>query len=161
MEELFVCDNKEDISRADSKVLSWIGYNIGKWIYIIDAYSDIEKDIKTSSYNPFIVRFGKESSAEEIKCSVKDEVEFILVYTLSQVSKSYELLKNGGFSPIIENIIYLGMLRKTENILWDDNYIHFLFRCCLHRIGFYSSRVYCLLDVPRGAVFPHRCIGDH
>jgi len=116
MEDIFLCDNK-DINENDSKILSWIGYNVGKWIYIIDSFSDIEKDHKTNSYNPFIARFGKAMSGVDIKSKVKDEVEFILIYTLSQVSKSYDLLAKGKFSPIIENIIYLGMLRKTENIL--------------------------------------------
>lgn len=116
MEELFICDSTE-ISESDSKILSWIGYNIGKWIYIIDAFSDIEKDYKSDSYNPFIAKTGKALSPEEIKAKVRGEVEFILVYTLSQVSQSYDLLKKGKFSPILENIIYLGMLRKTENIL--------------------------------------------
>jgi len=116
MEELFICD-LADINETDLKILSWIGYNIGKWIYIIDAFSDIEKDYKSNSYNPFIAKTGKTMCAADIKAKVRDEVEFILVYTLSQVSKSYDLLKKGKFSPILENIIYLGMLRKTENIL--------------------------------------------
>jgi len=116
MEDIFICDNK-DINKSDAKILSWIGYNLGKWIYTLDAYSDIEKDLKENCYNPFIIRMKDNCNAEEIKKKVKDEVEFILIYTLSQISKSYELFKNGSFSPIIENIIYLGMLRKTESIL--------------------------------------------
>jgi hypothetical protein len=116
MEVIFLCDNLK-IQDSDAKILSWIGYNLGKWIYTLDAYSDIEKDLKDNSYNPFILRLGRSCGAEEIKKSVKEEVEFILVYTLSQISKSYELLKIGKFSPIVENIIYLGMLRKTESIL--------------------------------------------
>ena len=31
--------------------LYWLGYNLGKWIYIIDAYDDLEKDIKSNSFN--------------------------------------------------------------------------------------------------------------
>jgi hypothetical protein len=116
MEDIFICDNIK-IEDKDAKILSWIGYNLGKWIYTLDAYSDIEKDLKENSYNPFIIRIGSSCGAEEIKKNVKKEVEFILVYTLSQISKSYELFKNGKFSPIVENIIYLGMLRKTESIL--------------------------------------------
>lgn len=116
MEDLFLCDNLA-INDKDEKILKWIGYNLGKWIYILDAYSDIEEDYASKSYNTFVSRFGRNCSAEEIKNKVKKEVEFVLVYILSQISNSYELLSKGRFSPILENVIYLGMLRKTENIL--------------------------------------------
>lgn len=30
-----------------------IGFFLGKFIYLMDAYDDVEKDIKSGSYNPF------------------------------------------------------------------------------------------------------------
>src|SRR3712207_7147114 len=29
-----------------------LGFNIGKYIYILDAFEDLDEDIKTGSYNP-------------------------------------------------------------------------------------------------------------
>lgn len=116
MQNLAICDNVT-LSEKDSNIISWIGYNIGKWIYIIDAYNDIEQDIKEGSYNPFVLSMPNGSTSQEIKNSVKKMTEFNLTYTLSEISKAYELLSKNLFSPITENIVYLGMLRKTENIL--------------------------------------------
>ena len=39
------------------------------------------------------------------------------MHTLSEVSKAYELLNINNNAGILENIIYFGMLRKTEHIL--------------------------------------------
>ena len=44
LEAVFVPDFIED--ERTRKVLSWMGYNIGRWIYILDAYEDVEKDKK-------------------------------------------------------------------------------------------------------------------
>ena len=30
------------------ETLGWIGYNLGKWIYLLDAYDDIEDNIKVA-----------------------------------------------------------------------------------------------------------------
>lgn len=100
------------------KALKWIGYNIGKWIYILDAYDDIEKDIKRKAYNPFLRKYAYDGgNIEEYKNKFKSEVEFTLTYSLGQIAKAYELLEKKDNAAIVENIIYMGMLRKTENIL--------------------------------------------
>ncbi|MBR0277737.1 MAG: hypothetical protein IJQ50_04685, partial [Clostridia bacterium] len=62
---------------ADNKAAAWLGYHIGRYIYIMDAFSDIEKDIKNKSYNPFVCRFGESLDREKLKTSVKES----LIYT--------------------------------------------------------------------------------
>jgi hypothetical protein len=118
------------------KILKWIGYNLGKWIYISDAYDDISKDIKEKSYNPFLCQYNYTGeNVDDFKLSIKDKVEFNLTHSLSQIAKAYELLSPGSKTEsicsnscndsfctpdvkgIVENIIYLGLLRKTEQIL--------------------------------------------
>ena len=99
------------------RVLNWIGYNIGKWIYIIDAFDDIEKDIKSGSYNPLLRQYKYDGrDVEAFKTSIADEVKAILLQALSQTTGSIELLKitNKG---IIDNILYEGLYGKTEKIL--------------------------------------------
>jgi hypothetical protein len=108
------------------KVLRWIGYNIGKWVYIIDAFDDIKQDIKSDSYNPILLQYGYDGGdIDEFKSSIKDRIEFNLTYTLSEISKAYELLKTNSNSGIVENIIFMGMLKKTEQILGTGSCIAF------------------------------------
>jgi len=99
-------------------ILRWIGYNLGKWIYILDAYDDIEDDIKDKSYNPLVSQFDYANEAEAgFKERIRDRVEFNLTCSLDQIAKAFELLEVKNNVGILENIIYMGMLRKTEKIL--------------------------------------------
>ncbi len=100
------------------QTLRWIGYHLGKWIYLLDAYDDLEKDIRDKSYNPLIYQYQyKDQDINEFKLQIRDRVEFNLMYSLNQISKAFELLEIKINQGIIENIIYMGMRRKTENIL--------------------------------------------
>ncbi len=112
MEEIFtfgpLCEDKKN-----DEILRWIGYNIGKWIYILDAYDDMEKDAKEKKFNPILAKYGDKAYSKE----VKDRIHFILIYSLDQIAKSYDLINRKRVKGIVENIINIGMLKKTEKIL--------------------------------------------
>lgn len=102
----------------NERLLRWIGYNLGKWIYLLDAFDDIEKDIKKGNYNPLIYQYRYENQdIRELQDQMRASVEFNLTYSLNEISKAFELLSVERNKNILDNIIYLGMLRKTENIL--------------------------------------------
>lgn len=107
----------KDADKATRRGLEWLGYNIGKWIYTIDAYDDIEKDIKSGSYNPLLLQYQYDGQpAEQFRNSIRPEIERALIYTLSQAAGAIELLELQHRS-IIQNIVYLGMNSKTNHIL--------------------------------------------
>lgn len=99
------------------KAVEWMGYNIGKWIYIIDAFDDIEKDIKKKNYNPLLLQYGyKDEDIGKFKDRIREEVSFNLIHTLAQAATALELLSMNNKS-IMENILYLGMDKKTKSVL--------------------------------------------
>lgn len=104
------------------KLLRHIGYHLGKWIYLMDAYEDIEENIKKNTYNPLLYRFEYvkiKESIDDFKKRIKNVVEFNLMHYLAEISNAVELLdikKNKG---IIENIVYFGLRKRTEQILID------------------------------------------
>lgn len=117
MEEITACELLPDFCKHE-RILRWIGYNIGRWIYIMDAYDDMERDYKKKSYNPLLLQFhykGEEWVA--FRARIRERVEFNLVSCLGEISKGYQLLQASSNQGLLENIIYMGMLRKTENIL--------------------------------------------
>ena len=101
---------EEQLNEAELKsLLGEIGYNVGKWVYLIDAVDDLEKDLGKNRYNPL-----KGIKNDE---NYKSRVEFSLICTLENASlalKKLGLEKNKG---IIENIIYFGLFKKTESIV--------------------------------------------
>lgn len=105
-------------NEKNEKALRWIGYNLGKWIYLLDAYDDLEKDIKAKSYNPLVYQYKYENKdIIEFKKELHDKVEFNLTYSLNEIARAFDLLDVKTNEGVLENIIYMGMLRKTEKIL--------------------------------------------
>ena len=99
----------------DRKALRHFGYNIGRWLYIIDAVDDLEEDDKKGRYNVFLQR--EYSGAAQLKEDIKEEAKFNLHYSLSEACKAYELLDIKRDKALLDNIMYLGLAKKTEDIL--------------------------------------------
>lgn len=96
---------------SNNKSLAWLGYHIGRFIYIVDAYKDIEKDLKTKSYNPFIEMYGENLKTDDFKESVKNS----LIFTLSEISNAYSLLDIKKNKELLDNIIYLGLRKNLDS----------------------------------------------
>lgn len=111
-EILSVLFTPEIVRDAEQKrVLSWLGYNTGRWIYLIDAFADLEADEKHHAYNPLIARGYTDKKA------LAQELEVTLTYTLHNIAASYELLKIYKNDEILRNILYLGLKTKQDTIL--------------------------------------------
>ena len=41
----------------EKRILKELGFHLGRWIYFIDAADDIKKDLKSRSFNPFILSY--------------------------------------------------------------------------------------------------------
>lgn len=103
---------------SERRILEQLGYNTGRWIYIIDAFNDIEKDVKKKSYNPFVAKYvlTADNIAQkrgEIICDISLPMD----YTLSRIAAAYELLSVRRSDDILKNIIYIGLKEKQDSIL--------------------------------------------
>jgi hypothetical protein len=93
-------------SESVSRILRAMGYNLGKWIYLIDAADDYEKDTKSGAFNPLK---GANIPAERIG--------FTLEMCLAETAKAFELLTLYKNEPILRNIIYVGLRIKTDEVM--------------------------------------------
>ena len=75
-----------------------IGFNLGKYIYILDAYEDLEEDNKKGRYNPFIDYIDK-------KEELKNKVDRLISMSLGMATKNIEQLNLEFNKSIIDNII--------------------------------------------------------
>ncbi len=103
------------VKETAKKSLWHFGYNLGRWIYLADALDDLEKDWKGKSYNVFLKRPFTDISA--LRGSIREEAEFSLHYSLSEACKAYELLDIQRDKPLLDNIMYLGLAKKTQEVL--------------------------------------------
>ncbi|QFJ53688.1 DUF5685 family protein [Pseudobutyrivibrio xylanivorans] len=90
------------------ETLHCMGYYMGKFIYIIDAYDDIKKDEKRGSYNPLL--FMKNESPKEFETFVRIN----LTSLMAQCAKSFERLPIVENVDILRNIIYSGVWTRYE-----------------------------------------------
>ena len=96
----------------DNRALGKLGYELGRWVYLIDALDDFEKDASSGSYNPFIARMGDKLTDE-----VKTAAEYNLNASVSGAALALDLIDIKKHEGIIKNIIYLGLYHKTELVL--------------------------------------------
>jgi len=76
------------------------------------------EDIDRQGYNPFIYQYEyRGQDLGDFKDQIREDVEFNLVYTLNEIAKGFELLDFKRHKDIAGNIIYRGMLKKTDMIL--------------------------------------------
>lgn len=119
MEEVFSAESLGYDSKT-LELLGKIGYHTGKWIYLIDAYDDLAENAAKGSYNPLLLQWdyqpGKESMTDFRK-RIKERIEFNLLFYLAELSKAWDQLDVQRNRELTENIIYSGLLRKTEEIL--------------------------------------------
>lgn len=99
-------------SKDQKRAFKWIGYNIGRWIYLIDAFSDIKKDFKTGSYNPFLCKMPINTDIHEYIKILKETIEPGLTYTLTNIASTYELMDIKRNDAILRNIIYYGLPQR-------------------------------------------------
>lgn len=96
-----VCTPHED---QWAPTLQRLGFYLGKFIYILDAYKDIESDIKKNSYNPFKTICNQPD--------FNDRIEKMLTMMMAECSKEFEYLPIVENVNILRNILYAGVWTK-------------------------------------------------
>ena len=96
MAEVFMY--KDDVWKDD---LYRLGFFLGKFIYLLDAYEDIEKDIKTGDYNPFKEIYRNENFDEQVLN--------MLLLMIGECTDAFERLPLIENVEILRNILYSGV----------------------------------------------------
>ncbi len=103
MGEIFVM--KDDLWAKD---LYGCGFYLGKFIYILDALDDLEKDRKKGSYNPILLHEGEEGYLEK--------VEQMLNLSAARSAEHFEHLPVIDDIEIMRNILYAGIWSRYEKL---------------------------------------------
>ena len=96
---------------SQKRILNRIGYCLGRYIYLLDAFCDLEEDIKKGSYNVL-----KNKPKEEIVPYIKTQIAFCI----NEACKAFELLEIKKYRPIIGNILYLGLEETAEKEIKNE-----------------------------------------
>ena len=91
-------------------------YGIGKWIYLIDALDDYDKDIKKRNYNPFYAAYG-DSNRETMLQKNGEEVQFILKSIYAITAESVKKIRFYFNHDLTDNIVLRGIPTATQRVL--------------------------------------------
>lgn len=103
MAEIFVYHQDEW-----EETLRRMGFFFGKFIYLMDAYEDIEADLEKGTYNP-LKEVYREPDFEE-------QAEKILLMMMAECSKAFERLPIVENTEILRNILYSGVWSRYDQV---------------------------------------------
>lgn len=95
-------------------------YHVGRWIYLIDAWDDLEDDLRTGSYNPFLCRYALTAKPEE-GSEAAEAAALTLTHSLHLAWSAAQLLELGQDEGLVENIL-LGGLPLVQRLVFSGKW---------------------------------------
>lgn len=96
---------KEDEWAEEMRTL---GFYMGKFIYLMDAYEDYDADLQKNEYNPLVYVSGE--NGEDLDTLIR----LLLTSMMSECAKSFERLPILLHADILRNVLYSGVWSKYE-----------------------------------------------
>ncbi len=91
-----------------SEELHCLSFYMGKFIYLMDAYEDMEKDKKKKQYNPLRLM------ADQCQGDFATFCKLMLTSMMSECARSFERLPILTHADILRNVLYSGVWSKYE-----------------------------------------------
>ncbi len=98
-------------------------YNLGKFVYIIDALDDVEDDFKTGCYNPFLAAYGKFDGRREFYKANAEAIGFTFACTVNRIIESFNRIQFTQCYSLLRNVVYEGLRGKVQEVLSSDKKI--------------------------------------
>ena len=91
---------------AEKLPLKWLLYNLGRWIYLMDAWDDRKRDAGKGAFNPYLKAN-----------STKEDAAFGLYASLDEAHKAFDLLNPSRDRGLMENVLTWGCPERTRRVL--------------------------------------------
>lgn len=93
--------------KPEARIFRQILYHTGRYLYLIDALDDYEKDQKKNAFNPLRFRCGE--TAERLSDEHRQEILETILCSVAEIEKALQLLAPESHAELLENIISYGM----------------------------------------------------
>ena len=95
-------------------------YNVGRWIYLIDALDDLEKDHRSGEYNVFLAAFPDFSDRQSFVEAHRQDLEFSLYTGIAEIEEAAQKLDFCFNADLIRNVTGRGLRVRTKLFLEND-----------------------------------------
>ncbi|MCH3971828.1 MAG: DUF5685 family protein [Oscillospiraceae bacterium] len=106
---------------AQQRIMQETGFFLGRWIYLMDAADDLQKDAKSGDFNWFVFQYGvtPDSTEEELQ-KVREKANASLNLTMSRLYAAFNLLPLNRFASILRNIVEQGLPQMQKQLLFKQ-----------------------------------------
>lgn len=105
------------LGKPTSESLNGLCYNIGKFVYLMDALDDIADDAKSKRYNPFLAAFGGFKTRKEFIAAHEEDIRCTFNGMCVRAEQCCDALRLTQSGSLIRNIVKNGMRAKTDEIM--------------------------------------------
>ncbi len=91
-------------------------YAVGKWVYLIDALDDYDKDVRGKRYNPFVLAYGCASRAELMEKSGQ-EIGFLFDTLFYSMREGLAGISFSFNRDLTDNVILRGIPLETARVM--------------------------------------------
>lgn len=92
-------------------------YAVGKWIYLIDALDDYDKDKKKCAYNPFVLAYGAESRQALLSGEKGEEVRYVFNALFFDIRENLANIPFRFNRDLSDNILLRGLPTMTKKVM--------------------------------------------
>ena len=96
-------------------------YALGKWIYLIDALDDYDKDVKKGAYNPFVLAYGAPCKNALIQSEKGKEIEYVFNALFFDIRENLAGITFHFNRDLLDNILLRGLPATTKKIMSGCN----------------------------------------
>ena len=97
------------------RVLEQMLYHLGRWVYLIDAADDLQKDAVSGNYNPVALRYGLRDGKwdEESRRAFARTLD----HSIHMIATAFELWDFGVWRPLLESTVYTALFAVGRAVL--------------------------------------------
>lgn len=90
-------------------------YGLGKWVYLIDALDDYDKDLKKKRYNPFILTYGSKNKKELL--GQNGDIAFLFDTLFYSLRENLAKIPFSFNRDLTDNVILRGIPSETARVM--------------------------------------------
>jgi len=97
-----------------------LAYQLGRWIYLIDALDDFDKDRKKKDYNVFVNAYPEITDKKSLVEKHGETLKEIFGSILNEIKERAVKLKYKFNHDLTDNILLLGLKAQTKRIMENE-----------------------------------------
>ena len=113
---LFLNVSREIFKEKSTTYTDNLMYYVGKWVYLIDALDDYDKDVESKNFNVFYNVYKKDSFKALVNDN-KEDIFFIFKSIFVEIEENFNKIEMKYNVDLVKNIILRGLPTKTSQIL--------------------------------------------